>query len=140
MAELPALINGKAYDFTQIIFSILGVPVAGISAINYTEEQEKVNNFGAGTRPVSRGNGPIDASGSIELSMNEVEALRDAAPQGSLLKIPPFQITVTYLNLQKVVTHKLKNVEFTNDGVETSQGDTDVKRTFDLVISDIKYR
>ena len=56
------------------------------------------------------------------------------------LKIPPFTITVTYLNLQKVVTHKLKNVEFTNDGVETSQGDTDIRRTFDLVISDIKYR
>ena len=72
--------------------------------------------------------------------MNEVESLRDASPDGSLLKIPAFNITVTYLNLQKVVTHKLKNVEFTNDGVETSQGDTDIKRTFDLVISDIQYR
>lgn len=137
---IPALINGKAYDFTQIIVSILGVPTAGITALNYTEEQEKTNNFGAGTRPVSRGHGAIEASGSIELSMNEVEALRDAAPDGSLLKIPPFNITVTYLNLQKVVTHKLKNCEFTNDGVETSQGDTDIKRTFDLVISDIQYR
>ena len=136
---LPTLVNGKAYDYTQIIMTILGVPVAGITSINYTEEQEKTNNFGAGTRPVSRGHGAIEASGSIELSMNEVESLRQAAPDGSLLKIPPFQITVTYLNAQNVVTHKLKNCEFTNDGVETSQGDTDIKRTFDLVISDIKY-
>ena len=137
---VPALINGQAYDYTQIIMSVLGVPVAGVTSINYTEEQEKTNNFGAGNRPVSRGRGAIEASGSIELSMNEIEALRDAAPSGSMLKIPPFEITIVYLNLQKVVTHKLKNVEFTNDGVETSQGDTDIRRTFDLVISDIKYR
>lgn len=138
MASL-ALINGQAYDYTQIIMSVLGVPVAGVTSINYTEEQEKTNNFGAGNRPVSRGRGAINASGSIELSMNEVEALRDAAPEGSMLKIPPFEITIVYLNLQKVVTHKLKNVEFMNDGVETSQGDTDIKRSFDIVISDIKY-
>ena len=55
-------------------------------------------------------------------------------------EIPPFEITIVYLNLQKVVTHKLKNVEFTNDGVETSQGDTDIRRTFDIVMSDVKYR
>ena len=137
---VPALINGQAYDYTQIIMSVLGVPVAGVTSINYTEEQEKTNNFGAGNRPVSRGRGAIEASGSIELSMNEIEALRDAAPGGSMLKIPPFEITIVYLNLQKVVTHKLKNVEFTNDGVETSQGDTDIRRTFDIVMSDVKYR
>ena len=137
---VPALINGQAYDYTQIIMSVLGVPVAGVTSINYTEEQEKTNNFGAGNRPVSRGRGAIEASGSIELSMNEIEALRDAAPSGSMLKIPPFEITIVYLNLQKVVTHKLKNVEFTNDGVETSQGDTDIRRTFDIVMSGVKYR
>ena len=137
---VPALINGQAYDYTQIIMSVLGVPVAGVTSINYTEEQEKTNNFGAGNRPVSRGRGAIEASGSIELSMNEIEALRDAAPSGSMLKIPPFEITIDYLNLQKVVTHKLKNVEFTNDGVETSQGDTDIRRTFDIVMSAVKYR
>ena len=134
------LINGRAYDFTQITVALLGVPTLGISSLNYTEEQEKVNNFGTGNRPVSRGQGPIDSSGSIEISMNDVEALRDAAPDGSLLKIPPFDITVVFGNPQKPVVHVLKNVEFTNDGVESTQGDTDLKRTFDIVISNIKYR
>jgi hypothetical protein len=134
------LINGRAYDFTQITISLLGVPTLGISAINYTEEQEKVNNFGTGNRPVSRGQGPIDSGGSIEISMNDVEALRDTAPDGSLLKIPPFDITVVFGNPQKPVVHVLKNAEFTNDGVESTQGDTDLRRTFDLVISNVKYR
>lgn len=134
------LINGRAYDFAQIVTTILGVPVAGISAVTYTEEQEKVNNYGAGNRPVSRGHGPITASGSVTLQMNDVEAIRDAAPDGSLLKIPSFDITVTYLNSQKPVTHVLKNCEFLSDGVEATQGDSNIERSFDLVISNINYR
>ena len=134
------LINGKAYDFVLITAVVLGVPLPSISNINYIEEQEKTNNFGLGNRPVSRGQGAIDASGSFDISMNDIEALRDAAPNGSLLQIPAFDIIVVYGNPQKPVTHVLKNVEFTNDGVEASQGDTDIKRTFDIVISHVKYR
>ena len=134
------LVNGRAYDFAQIVVTILGVPLAGVSAISYAEEQEKTNNFGQGNRPVSRGQGAIDASGSITISMNDVEALRDVAPDGSLLKIPAFDIVVTYLNAQKVVSHVMKNCEFLNDGVEADQGTTNIERAFDLVVSDVKYR
>ena len=134
------LINGKAYDYVGITAIVLGVPLPSISQINYTEEQEKTNNFGTGNRPVSRGKAAIEASASFEISMNDVEALRDVAPDGSLLLIPAFDIIIVYGNPQKPITHVLKNCEFTNDGVETSQGDTDIKRTFDLVISHVKYR
>lgn len=134
------LINGRAYDFTQILVKILGAPIASVSAITYTEEQTKENNFGAGSRPVSRGQGAINASGSITLSMNDIEAIRDVALDGSLLKIAPFDIQVSFLNAQKVVTHTLKNCEFMDDGVETSQDDKDIKRSFGLVISHINYR
>jgi len=134
------LINGRAYDYTQIVVNMLGVPVVGISSINYSEEQEKTNNFGQGNRPVSRGQGPINASATIELSMNEIEAIRDAAPNGSLLEVGAFDITVTFGNLQKPVTHVLKNCEFKNDGVEAAVDDTDLKFSFDLVVSHIKYR
>lgn len=134
------LINGRAYDYAQIQVTILGVPVAGVSAISYSQEQEKVNNFGAGSNPVSRGHGTIDTSASITISMNDVEAIRDVAPNGSLLAIPAFDISVTFLNAQKVVTHVIKNCEFTNDGMEATQGDTNIERAFDLVASHIVYR
>jgi len=133
------LINGTAYDFSQIIVTILGVPVASVSSIEYSEEQEKTNNYGAGNRPVSRGQGAIEAKASIEFSMNDVESIRAVALNGSLLNIPAFDITVFFGNLQNPVTHVLKNAEFVNDGIETSQSDTDVKRKFDLVISHIKW-
>lgn len=134
------LINGKAYDFQLITAVVLGVPLPSISAINYTEEQEKENNFGLGNRPVTQGQGAINASGSFDISMNDIEALRDVAPQGSLLLIPAFDIVVVYGNPQKPVTHVLKNCSFTDDGVETSVGDKDIKRTFNLLISHIKWR
>jgi hypothetical protein len=134
------LINGRAYDYTQITCLIAGVPVAGIQSINYVTEQPKVNNFGVGNQPISRGRGPKDPSGSLELDMNEVEAIRDAAPNGDLTEIAPFTITIVFGNLQRPVVHRLRNVEFSNDGVETSQGDTNITRSFDIVMSDVKYR
>lgn len=134
------LINGRAYDFAQIVANVLGVPLMGISSITYGEEQEKTNNFGAGKWAVSRGHGAVDASASFDIHMNDVEVMRDAAPNGRLLDIPPFDITVTFLNKNKVVTHTLKNCEFTTDGVEGSQGDTQLVRSFDLVCSHIEYR
>jgi hypothetical protein len=134
------LINGEAYSYVQITTVALGVQLPGITAVNYIEEQAKENNPGQGNRPVSRGRGWINASGSLDISMNDIEAIRDAAPDGSLLKIAPFDIVLVFGNPQKPVTHVLKNVEFTNDGVETTQGDTDIVRTFDIVLSHVKYR
>ena len=134
------LINGRAYDFAQIVVNVLGVPLMGISSVTYAEEQEKTNNYGAGKYAVSRGHGAVEVSASFDIHMNDIEALRDAAPLGRLLDIPPFDVPITFLNANKVVTHVLKNCEFTNDGVEASQGDTQVQRTFDLVISHVEYR
>jgi len=134
------LINGRAYDYTQITAVVLGVPLPSISNISYTEEASKENNFGVGNRPVSRGQGAINASGSIDISMNDVEALRDAVDNGSLVGIPSFDIVVVFGNPQKPVTHVLKNCEFLDDGVEAAQGDTDLKRTFNLILSHVKYR
>lgn len=134
------LINGTAYDFAQVILTIGNVPIASVSSIEYEETQEKVNNYGAGVRPVSRGKGQIEASATIEMSMNDIEAIRDSAVDGSLLNIPAFDITVFFGNPQRPTTHVLKNCEFKNDGIGGSQGDTDLKKSFELVVSHIKWR
>ena len=137
---MTPLINGTAYDFAQIIVNILGVPVASVSSIEYEETQEKTNNYGAGNRPVSRGSGAIECSATIEMSMNDIEAIRTSALDGSLLKVPAFDITVFFGNPQSPQTHVLKNCEFTNDGISGSQGDTDLKKSFELTLSHIKWR
>ncbi len=133
------LVNGTAYDYTQIIARIAGVVMPSISSIDYEETQEKVNNYGLGNRPVSRGRGAIETSVSIEMSMNDVELIRGSAPNGSLLAIPPFDITIHFANPQNPRTHVLKNCEFTTDGMSGAQGDGDLKKSFDLTCSHIVY-
>lgn len=140
MAQNTPLINGRAYDYASVTVNILGVPLNGIDSIEYAEEQTKENNFGAGKYAVSRGHGEVNASGSMELHMNDVEALRNAAPDGRLLDIPAFDIVVSFLVENKVKTHTLKNCEFLSDGVSGSQGDTKLTRSFDLVMSHVVYK
>ena len=134
------LVNGRAFDFVQLTPLFLGVPLVSMSSITYDEIQEKVNNLGIGNRPVSRGRGAIDASGSIELSMNDLEAMREVAPNGSLLLLPASDFVLVFGNPQNIQTHILKNLEFTNDGMTGAVGDTDLKLTLNFVISDVQYR
>jgi hypothetical protein len=139
MKNVP-LINGRAYSFVDVVVKIAGVIAPSVMKIDYTEDQEKKNNFGTGERPTSRGKGKIEAKASIDLSMNDVEAIRDVAPDGSLLNLPPFDIEVHFLNAQKVVTHVIKNCEFVNDGVSAGLDDQDIKFSFNLIPSHILYR
>ncbi|HDZ13348.1 hypothetical protein LCGC14_1178710 [marine sediment metagenome] len=134
------LVNGQAFSYVQITPLFLGVPLVSMSSITYEETQEKSNNFGTGNRPVSRGHAAIEATGSIELSMNDIEAMREVAPNGSLLQIPASDFVLVFGNPQNIQTHVLKNLEFTNDGGTGTQGDTDLKLTLNFVISHVQYR
>ena len=134
------LINGRAFDFSQIIPAYLGVPLPSLSEINYEETQEKTNNMGTGNRPVSRGHGTIDASGSMTLSQNDIEALREVAAEGSLLALPSADFVLVFGNPSNPQTHVLKDLEFTNDGGGGSTGDTDLTMTLNFTISSVKYR
>lgn len=133
------LVNGVEYDFTQIRVSLLGVTLAGVKEITYTTEQEKSNNKGSGVEPVSRGRGAKDYSGSLELAMTDVLALRAASPTGDLTDLPPFTIVVTYLNSKQFITDTLTQVEFTSDGSGGSEGDTDITTTLKMLPGGIEY-
>lgn len=134
------LVNGQAFDYSQITPLYLGVPLVSMTSINYEETQEKVDNPGTGNRGISRGRADIKSTGSIELSMNDIEALRDIAPSGSLLLLPATDFILVFGNPQNVQTHVLKNLEFTNDGGTGTQGDTDMKMTLNFIISHVIYR
>jgi len=140
MAFQP-LVNGTAYSWSQITLNILGVPVAGVSAISYNEEQEMTDNYGAGNRPVSRGYGRITTEGSVTLHMEEVEAIQAAVSTGRLQDIPEFDVVVAYLpEGGTIVTHTLKNVRFKNNGREISEGDMVVSVEIPMQISHINWK
>lgn len=135
------LINGESYSWGQIICNILGVPVIGITAIEYGDDQKIENNYGAGNQPVSRGFGNIEPMAKITLMMEEVEAITRATADGRLQSIPEFDIQVAYLPLNGTpVVHKIRNCRFKNNNRKTKQGATGIEVELDLIPSHIVWK
>jgi hypothetical protein len=140
MAFQP-LVNGTAYSWSQITVNILGIPVAGVTGVSYTEEQEMQDNYGAGNRPVSRGYGNITTEGSVTLHMEEVEALQAAVTTGRLQDIPEFDIVVAFLPEGGVITtHTLKNCRFKTNGRDLEQNQMAIEVEIDLQIAQILWK
>lgn len=136
------LINGTRHSWASVKVNVLGRTVSGISAVSYEDKQAKVNNYGAGNFPVSRGLGNYEASGKITLHAYEVDAIQRTVGQGKrLIDIPPFDITISYLEQGNdgLTTHVIRNCEFTSNKREVKQGDTNIETEFELVVSHIDW-
>lgn len=129
------LINGINYSWANITLVLFGVPVVGITKIEYKRKQKKENNYGVGSQPVSRGYGNYEYEGSIEIYQDEWKRIIAASPSKDPLLIPPFEIQVLYSG-RGITTEKdiLKAVEFMEDNFSASSGDTKLMVTVPLVI------
>lgn len=142
MSNNIPLINGIRHSWASIRVNLLGRTVTGITAIKYDDKVEKVNNYGAGNMPVSRGYGKYEASASITLHHYEIDAIQRALGIGKRIQdIPPFEITVSYLadNTDQIVTHVLRNCEFTSNKREVKTGDTVIEVELELILSHIEW-
>lgn len=138
--SLPALINGKSYEWADIIINILGQPFSGVTNIEYTLEQEMENVYGAGNKPVSRAYGNFMPTGKVTILMEEMEAIQAVAPFGVIQQIPEFDITVAYVDTALIPrVHTLKGCRFKKNERKVNQGDTSIAIETDLIIGDIKY-
>lgn len=135
------LINGIRHSWASIKINLLGRTVTGVTAINYEDKQEKVNHYGAGINPVHRGYGKYEATANITLYAYELDALQNALEPGKgIHQIAPFDIIVTYVNdSDQLVTHVLRNAEFTNNKRDVKSGDTAIECDCELIISHIEW-
>lgn len=133
------LINGKAFSASDISLLISGIEVAAVSALTATVSQEKTNNKGFSDEPVSRGRATREYECSVDLSYTEALKLRNLSPTGSLLDIPMFEMLAVLNNAVNVSRIRIRNAEFTDDGIEVATDDPEVKRTYNLVIAGIDY-
>jgi hypothetical protein len=139
-ANLIPLINGKAYEYADITCIILGVPIVGITAIEYGEEANTENIYATGRYPVSRGYGQVTPSAKVTILMNEVMNIVSAAPNGRVHDIPEFDIIVTYTDANLIpVTHKIRNCRFKNNMISSASGDTSIAIPLDLIVSHIEF-
>lgn len=134
------LINGIEYSWGDIVCTIGGVPFIGIVAIDYADEQDVVNHYGAGRHPVSRSKGRITPSAKITLSQGELIGLQAKAPNGRLQDIAPFPIIVSYLPEDgQIVTDKILNCQFKKNSRAWKEGDTRQTVELELVPSHIAW-
>jgi hypothetical protein len=135
-----ALINGVAYSWSNIKLILFGVPVVGITKIDYKIKQKKENNYGAGYEPVSRGYGNKEYEGSIEIYVDELKRIIASAPNRDLMQIPPFKIHVIFESNDGILVteDRLLMCEFTEEGLSASQGDTKLLVSLPLVIGAIE--
>lgn len=138
---LVPLINGKSYEWSNIIMNIMGVPIAGVISIEYEEKQAMENVYGAGSEVVSRGYGKVEPTAKITLHMEEVENIQAVAPLGKLQRIPEFDISLVFIDDSLVTKkHKIRNVRFMNNGRKTNQGDTSIAVELELICSHIEWK
>lgn len=133
-------VNGKLYDWADVTVVIAGVPVTGITGIEYKDDQDIVAKYGAGRYPVGFSKGRITSTGKITLYQEEVEAIQAQSANGRLQDIAPFDIIVSYLPDSGVVkTDKLRNCAFKNNGRSWKEGGTGQTVDIDLVMSHIDW-
>lgn len=134
------LVNGMLYSWADIVATIGGVPVTGITGIEYGDEQEVVNKYGAGRHPVGRAKGRITPSAKITLYQEEVEALQRQTPNGRLQDIAPFDVMVTYIPDSGIVTvDKIRNCQFKANSRKWKEGDTGQEVELELIPSHIEW-
>ena len=135
------LINGREYSWGDIVCLINGTNMTGITGIEYSDDQEVTENYGAGRYPVSRSKGRITCAGKITLYVSEVMALQKQAPNGRLQDIAPFDITVSYVpdDGGVVVTDRMRNCQFKKNERSWSEGDTSKTVDLDLAVSHIEW-
>ncbi len=132
------LVNGINYAWVNISIILFGTPVVGIVAIDYKKKQEKKNNYGAGSKPVSRGYGREEYEGSLELYTDTWKAIIAGSPDRNPCLIPFFDIPVSFGgNGVQATKDVLRAVEFLEDPFEGKEGDTALMVKIPLIIGGI---
>lgn len=134
MASIP-LVNGVNWSWANISFVLFGVPVTGITEIKYSRKQKKENNYGIGSDPVSRGYGNREYEASITLYTDEWMRIIAGSPNNDPLQIAPFDIPVVFGNGLNLATDVLRAVEFLEDPLSGTQGETKLMVTIPLIVA-----
>ncbi len=134
MAEV--IRNKKAYDSGDVKVFINGI-ILNVLKIAYDVAQEHQLNYTLGNDPSSWSKGKKTPTCSMDLMMADVVPLEMAAPNGDLLELKPFDITVTFTNEYNTVVVDQIVAKFQNWGRDVT-GEMGLQKSYDLFALNIQ--
>lgn len=130
---------GKIANWNSVSCNLLGRDLEGITEIEYNDEQEMENIYGAGSMPVGQGSGNYAAKASITVLEEERRAMLEALPANTRLQDITFPITVSYETGDKIYTDVIMNCRFKNNGAVVKQNDKAIYHKFELLTTHIMW-
>jgi hypothetical protein len=137
---LTPLINGKSYEHADITMIVMGVPIVGLTAIEYGDDADIQNIRATGRFPISRTHGSVESTAKVTILMEDVMNIVAAAPSGRIYDIPEFDVIVSFTDTSLIpVVHKIKNCRFKNNKITSKTGSDAIAIDIDLVCSNIDW-
>jgi hypothetical protein len=145
------LINGIAYSFVDITFTISGLqaPLIGFSGIpikslSYNSSQQKTMNYENSKYATSVSFGKMTYTGNVGLTLDACEQLRDAvfalgSPERSLTAMPSLDASISYSVKGKKNETIIKNMMFINENMSGSEGNDTLAISADWIASYISF-
>ncbi|GLB51706.1 hypothetical protein NBRC110019_07450 [Neptunitalea chrysea] len=130
---------GTMQGWNSVTVNLLGRDLEGITGVNYDDNTTKEHVRGVGSKPIGRSKTDYEATASITLYKEEVDAIQAALPLGkSLSDIAPFNIIVMYEKEDGTITKDIiMACEFTGNARAISQGDGTISNEYTLITSEI---
>jgi len=138
--ERPPIINGVEYTHADIVLNLFGVPIVGLTSIEYSAMQSIEGNFSTGHLPTSVGFGQVDLTATLTITSNEYRKLSLVAPLGRIQNIPFFDVGVNYIpETGLFVRDRLIRCKFKGVNMSSSTNNSQIEVPLELFVSDIKF-
>lgn len=141
IADLVPVINGVSYNHADIVVNIGGVPIIGITSVEYSDNQEMTPNYSTGHEPTSVGFGQVTNEASITLTYEAMQLLQAGAPGGKIQNISFFDVGINFLPEGKpLIRDVLSKCRFKGRSQTSETGNSEIPVTLELFVGQIRYQ
>ena len=124
-------IGGKVFDHGDVEIDFLGNRPVNFKGVEITESEDFELAYGKGKTPIGWSSGNYEYGGKVNLGQDEISAIRKAAG-GSILRIRPFNMTITVINDDNTPMVYVVLCKFISDGFNSNSGDKDLAQELEL--------
>jgi len=140
VTDFVPLINGVEYTHADVVVNLFGIPLVGITSIEYSDNQTIEGNYSTGRLPTSVGFGQIVFTASLTITSVEFRRLLLITPGGRLQDIPFFDVGINYIPEGGIfVRDRLVRCKFKGANITSATNNTQIEVPLELFVADVRY-